>query len=517
MAYCAYLRKSRKDLEIEAYTPGETLARHEQILTETAKRMDITIEKIYREVVSGETIASRPQMQLLLQDINNGMWEGVLVVEVERLARGDTQDQGIIAKALKYSSTKVITPTKTYDPENEFDEEYLEFGLFMSRREYKTITRRMQMGRLLSAKQGKYVGNKPPFGYERIKIKNDKGFTLQIIPEEAEIVRLIFNNFVGNNTEPKGNALIANILNNGGYKPRFSDVWTVETISGILKNPAYIGKIRWGARKEIKKIIDGKVIKSRPRNDENAELFDGLHDSIIDETIWQQAQLRRTVTKANSARYDRPLQNSFAGLIKCGCCGRTMTRKDCKGKIMMICTQKTCSNIGSFYDLVEQSVLTVLQSWVNDYNRNSKSQKLLNDLKANITQLTNELNKMQNDKLLLESQLTKLYNLLEQDVYSIDLFKQRQGALNLQIEQLDNSICTKSDELAAFVLKQHKISTFIPRVIHTLDIYKQLPDATQKNNVLKNVIDRIIYTKSLSGTSCPQNVDKFDIVVYPKI
>ncbi|MEG1621432.1 MAG: recombinase family protein, partial [Oscillospiraceae bacterium] len=75
MAYCAYLRKSRKDLEIEAYTPGETLARHEQILTETAKRMDITIEKIYREVVSGETIASRPQMQLLLQDINNGMWE----------------------------------------------------------------------------------------------------------------------------------------------------------------------------------------------------------------------------------------------------------------------------------------------------------------------------------------------------------------------------------------------------------------------------------------------------------
>ena len=81
-------------------------------------------------------------------------------MEVERLARGDTIDQGIVAQTFKFSDTKIITPIKTYNPNNEFDEEYFEFGLFMSRREYKTINRRLQRGRMASVKDGKYVANK---------------------------------------------------------------------------------------------------------------------------------------------------------------------------------------------------------------------------------------------------------------------------------------------------------------------------------------------------------------------
>ena len=113
-------------------------------------------------------------------------------MEVERLARGDTIDQGIVAQTFKFSDTKIITPIKTYNPNNEFDEEYFEFGLFMSRREYKTINRRLQRGRMASVKDGKYVANKAPYGYNRIRIENDKGWTLEINKEEADVVRLIF-------------------------------------------------------------------------------------------------------------------------------------------------------------------------------------------------------------------------------------------------------------------------------------------------------------------------------------
>ncbi len=91
--YCAYLRKSRKDMEAEAHGDGETLARHEKILKDLANRLNIRIDKFYREVVSGETISARPVMQQLLSDVDSGMWSGVLVVEVERLARGNTLDQ----------------------------------------------------------------------------------------------------------------------------------------------------------------------------------------------------------------------------------------------------------------------------------------------------------------------------------------------------------------------------------------------------------------------------------------
>ena len=148
MPYCLYLRKSRADAEAEASGAGETLKRHETALLALAKRLDLTITAVYKEVVSGETITSRPVMQQLLDEVERGLWQGVLVMEITRLARGETIDQGIVAQAFKYSGTQIITPDKIYNPANEFDEEYFEFGLFMSRREYKMINQRQQRGPL---------------------------------------------------------------------------------------------------------------------------------------------------------------------------------------------------------------------------------------------------------------------------------------------------------------------------------------------------------------------------------
>ena len=63
--------------------------------------------------MSGETIAARPGYAAALNEIEQNVWSGVLVMEIERLARGDTIDQGIVAQAFKYSNTKIITPLKT--------------------------------------------------------------------------------------------------------------------------------------------------------------------------------------------------------------------------------------------------------------------------------------------------------------------------------------------------------------------------------------------------------------------
>ena len=106
MPYAMYLRKSRADMEAEARGEGETLAKHEKALTELAKRHSLAVVKQYREIVSGENIAARPQMQALLADVNDGKYDGVLVMEIERLARGDTIDQGVVAQAFKTSGTK---------------------------------------------------------------------------------------------------------------------------------------------------------------------------------------------------------------------------------------------------------------------------------------------------------------------------------------------------------------------------------------------------------------------------
>lgn len=84
-----YVRKSRKDLELEQQGEGETLSRHLKILDDLCKKLHIVVkdEDIYKEIVSGESINIRPEMQKLLKKVETGYYRSVLVVEIERLAR----------------------------------------------------------------------------------------------------------------------------------------------------------------------------------------------------------------------------------------------------------------------------------------------------------------------------------------------------------------------------------------------------------------------------------------------
>lgn len=182
--YAMYLRKSRADLELESMGEEETLARHKAMLYKLADRNDITPEQItvYHEIVSGDSIDARPEMIRLLDDVYAKKYRGVLCVEIERLARGNTRDQGEVAEAFQYSHTLIITPAKTYDPDNEFDVEYFEFGLFMSRREYKTIRRRLETGRYQSVSEGNYIGCRPPYGYDISRASKKTGSSFRILP-----------------------------------------------------------------------------------------------------------------------------------------------------------------------------------------------------------------------------------------------------------------------------------------------------------------------------------------------
>ena len=65
--------------------------------------------------------------------------------------------------------------------------------------------------------------------------------------------------------------------------------WTDSTIRDILSNPVYIGKIRWNARPQIKRMINGEMVKERPRA-EDPIIVDGLHPAIIDEETFYLAQ-----------------------------------------------------------------------------------------------------------------------------------------------------------------------------------------------------------------------------------
>lgn len=525
MSYCIYLRKSRKDIEAELHGEGETLARHEKILTELACKMKLDVSKIYREVVSGETIAARPLMQQLLSEVLEGKWDGVLVMEVERLARGDTMDQGQVAKSFKLNGTKIITPVKTYDPNNEFDEEYFEFGLFMSRREYKTIKRRLVRGRVSAVKEGKFVSSQAPYGYQKVKIKNDKGYTLEIVEDEAKVVQQVFDYYTNGEINEIGKYIrlglpsIAQRLDSMHIKPKNSEYWSKATLRNMLTNPLYMGKIRYGYDNEQKIYSNGVMKKKRTRNNDYL-LCDALHAPIIKEEQFELAQkLLHKNRKCTVISTD--LRNPLTGIVYCKKCGSLMTRlaENSRNQYATIkCPNRYCDNISAPLYLVERELINHLQLWLQDYRfkwgKNETSESIETNQKIDL--LSVAIKQSSNQLETLNSQYNKTFDLLEQGIYSTEIFMQRNYAIKTQIEETELNISNLTKQLNDENKRLNARTLIIPRIESMIDVYFEL-DVNEKNDFLKSIIDRVDYIKTARNTRTQRENINFVLYVYPSM
>ncbi len=525
MPYCLYLRKSRADMEAETRGEGETLTRHEKALLELAKRQNLNITQIYREIVSGETIAARPIMQRLLTEVERSVWDGVLVMEVERLARGDTIDQGIVAQTFKLTDTKIITPLKTYDPNDEYDEEYFEFGLFMSRREYKTINRRLQRGRVAAVKEGKYVGNRPPYGYIRKKIAHDSGFTLEPEPEQALVVKLIFCLYAHGECQADGTVRsmgvgkIVRKLNDLKIPTTNGGAWANSTLQSMLRNPVYIGKIRWNGRPSKKRMVDGQLVKERPRTKpEDWILADGLHEPLIDAETWQLTQLRLVESPSRPCPWQHTIMNPLAGLILCGVCGRRMVRRPygtSGSPDTLMCPAVSCSNISAPLKYVEDHVIEALQQWLEIY-KHTVGDKRAESAGFQIAIKQKALHSFKNELSALIKQRDNIYSLLEQGVYSTDIFEQRFQAIIDKIRSVQKSIVLLEKDITEKELTEPNEIIIIPALEHVLEEYKNADTASEKNELLKEVLEKVIFTKNVNGR-WHGKPDDFELILYPKL
>lgn len=507
--YCAYLRKSRKDIELEALGQGETLARHEQALRDLADRLGIRIAQTYREVVSGDTIAERPEVRRLLEDVNAGTWDGVLVMDVDRLGRGDSIDQGVIMQSFLYSGTLIITPDKIYDPAEDSDAEFFEIKLFFSRREYNMIKKRMQRGRLASAMDGCYMGSRPVYGYERIKLQGRKGWSLKPVPGKAEIVRAVFDWYAhGIDGHDVGAAVIADRLNQMGLRTDLGGRFEPSYVRGMLQNPAYIGKVRWNQRQTVYRIEDGKRVKSRPRSDA-ALLVDGRHEAIVDRALFDRVQAMFATHEKRPKNKLAPVANPLGGLVVCAQCGRHMQQKPSPNRHgpFLYCPTQRCPTCSAYISAVEDAVLTALRGWVDEIEAapEGPSAPAADANGAALAQLNDQ-------RSTLTAQLERLYDLLEQGVYSIHEFRARREDLNGRLARIDDAIA----DLGKPPRPDPRIA-LLPQIRTVIDGYSLATSAEQKNTLLRSVIDHIVYHKTQRGLRNNAPGDFLSIEVYPRI
>lgn len=475
MRYAEYLRKSRAD------DPGEpmevTLRRHREALDQCMAKLGISVapEDVFEEVVSGDSLYARPQMLRLMEGVEEGLYDGVLCMDIQRLGRGSMSDQGAILDAFKFSKTKIITPTKIYDLSDETDETYTEFETFLGRQEYKMIKRRLRQGIKATIKNGGYIAN-APYGYDKTRVGRTP--TLKPNPDEAPIVLTMFRMY----DSGVGCQRIADHVNAMGAAPRRKNCFTRNSVRAILHNPVYVGKIVWDRKTHIR---PGK------QNAKHVTIYNpvgswtmvpGIHPAIVPQDLFDRVQAG-FANKNCSPSYTGVTENPLAGLVVCGNCGYNMQRQaSCKGGPLLLCTTRGCI-VSSRLDLVEAQVLRMLRDEMNSM------------VKAGTDSQTETRDEVQETLAAIERQISaaksqdeKLHDLLEQGVYDTATFLSRHATLSERIAGLERARENCRPQ------KQIDYAGTAANIQYVLDEYPSL-SPEERNRLLKTVTQKIIYRK----------------------
>ena len=487
-----YLRKSRSDdplLSVE-----EVLARHEAMLDEWAEKYlgeKIPEQNKYREVVSGETIADRPEIQTILRKIESPKIKAVLIVEVQRLSRGDLEDAGRIIKLFRFTNTLVITPQKTYDLHDEYDRDAFERELKRGNEFLEYTKKIMGRGKTLSVSQGNYIGTRAPYGYDKALVMEGKRKcpTLAINEDEANVVRMIFDMYVN---KDMGTPNIGHALDDLHIPTRNGDHWSQGTIKDILSNIHYIGKVKWNWRKTVPIVEDSEVKKTRPRRGEYL-IFDGKHEAIISEELFQAAQEKKS--RNPRLRKSVDIINPLASILYCKC-GRAMIMKkySANGKTYLsyACIDQVHCRTGSCrVDLMINTIADILQQNIADFelhikNDNGDSVKLHENLIKSLEKKLKDINARELSQWEAQSNPDPSMRMPQ------DIFRQLNERLQKEKAEVQEALCKAYETIPQSVDYVEKVQTFRDALNALLDPDKP---AKLKNRLLKDCIERIEYNR----------------------
>ena len=471
-----YLRKSRAE---EHMSLAETLARHKATLTACAQRDGYLIVDTYEEVVSGESLFARPEMLRLMEAVSAGKYAAVLVMDMQRLGRGGMYDQGLILDTFKSSETLIVTPERIYDLTQDMDEQAAEMETFLSRGEYRMITKRLQRGALQSVQNGAYMAN-APFGYRKTKV--DRMPTLEIVPEEAEAVRRIFERY----RDGAGCTRIEQELNAMGFHGRRGSHFNRNTIRVILANPVYIGKIRWNHYVTIKSGVGAARTKKIVPGGDSEFLVDGRHPAIIDQELWDAVQARR----GDRYRYvdNKHVASPLAGLVHCARCGHKMNMMNQSKKApYLLCPTPGCT-AGAKFEYVEQAVLARLGELAD-----ALEIQIAQAQPPDVTGQQRALEQLRAQAARLESRRTRLYDLLEDGTYTREVFAQRMEVLDSDAARVSDAIASAEAEIRAATSRSQERQLQQLRTV--LQLYRG-SDVAARKSLLHSVISDILYTKA---------------------
>ena len=247
------------------------------------------LHKVYRDTESG-THMNRPGLEEMLYDAETQAFNTLLVFRVDRLSR-KVRELAQMVDELTKNGVVLKSITEPFDTANAAGKMMLQMLGVFAEFEHATIVERTKVGMEKKAKGGNFVGGSVPYGF---RLDAEKGLVVQ--EEEALIVRKMFKMYA---LGKEGASAICNQLNEAGHRNRNGRKWGRRVVLYMLKNPVYVGKIRW---REV--------------------LYEGQHDPLVSEVLFEKANevLQERHEDLKGRQWHNGDDRLLTGVIKCARC-----------------------------------------------------------------------------------------------------------------------------------------------------------------------------------------------------
>lgn len=439
--------------------------------------------------ISGKT-TQRPELQRMLKDANDGKLDCIMVYKTNRLAR-NTSDLLTIVEELYKINVEFFSLTEKIEIASSTGKLMLQILASFSEFERNTIVENVYNGQRQRAIEGYYQGNLP-LGYDKVP---DSKKELMINQHEANIVKYIFESYA----KGHGYRKIANALNHKGYVTKKGKPFSISSITYIISNPFYIGKIQFAKYRHWSD-------KRRKGLNEEPIIADGKHAPIIDKALWDKVQFKRQESRKKPQVHGKGT-NLLTGIVKCPSpkCGAAMaasnttnTLKDGTKKRIRYYSCSNFRNKGSKVCSANSVRADVLEKYVMDQILEIiKSKKVLKQLVEKVNERSQiDVSSLNHDIAYKQSQCEelkiKMHTLTKTIEDSPDLDSiLKPTILNYQDElnQINNQIHQLEQDKQAEV--PHYDADMIANILQT--IFKDIDklEKSQLKSLYLTVIDRI--------------------------
>lgn len=400
--------------------------------------------------ISGMHADKREEFQRMLRDAKLGKIDMIITKEISRFARNTLDSIQYTRELLSYGVCVWFQNDgiNTIDDDSEFR---LTIMAGVAQDEIRKLSSRVKFGHAQSIKNGVVLGHRM-YGYS-----NNQG-KLELIPEEADMVRMVFRDYASGMSTPR----IEKKLWNMGYRSFKGGKISRDVIKNIIRNPKYKGYYCGGKVKVVDMFT--KKQEFLPQSEWIMFKDDGSRvPQIIDETTWEKANayLRERGEVIKSRRTSFKNENIFTGKLFCANDGAPYWMKQhyIRGKedVRWVCSYKIKNGAASCdsFGLAESELKEIIAELINKSSENIDSIleeyfEILQSSIKNIPDNKNEISRLEKQIDLLKQKREKILEYNLDGKISDDEFISRNKEYVKQIKQIESHILeiqnTKSPE-----------------------------------------------------------------------